>query len=31
MSVWKKSNVIQTIDTRDLVKKAEYNTKIEDI
>ena len=27
----KKANMIQTIDTSDLVKKANYNTKIEDI
>ena len=27
----KKVNAIQTIDTSDLVKKADYNTKIEEI
>ena len=27
----KKVNVIQTINTSDLVKKADYDTKIEDI
>ena len=31
MNSLKKVNAIQTIDTSDLVTKADYNTKIEDI
>ena len=31
MNSLKKVNAIQTIDTSDLVIKADYNTKIEDI